>query len=71
MPKQLLSIDPMDDALPSDRLAFLEQQADLLAEYAFFGDRRRYAELVAQLNTETSKYERGFIAGYIAARLET
>lgn len=69
MPKQLLSIDPMDDAFPAERLAFIEQQAELLASYAFFGERSRYAELAAQLNTETSKYERGFISGYVLARL--
>lgn len=70
MPKQLLSAHPSDEPFTVERQAFLEQQADLLAEYAFFGDVNRYAALSAQLNTETSKYERGYIRGYMAARAD-
>ncbi len=65
MPKQLLPLDPSVDGLPPERLAFIERQAETLADYAFFGERARFIELAAQLNTETSKYERGFIMGYV------
>lgn len=71
MPRHLLSVLPEDDHFPADRLDFLQRQAHRLSEYAFFGDLTRYAELAAQLNTETSKAERGFILGYMAARAET
>lgn len=71
MPRHLLSVLPTDDHFPQDRAQFLQQQARLLAEYAFFGDYTRYSALAEQLNTETSKVERGFILGYMAARTET
>lgn len=69
MPRHLLSVDPAADPFPSERLAYLERCSELLADYAFFGDRQRYAALAEQLDTETSKYERGFICGYVHAIL--
>ena len=68
MPRHLLSINPTDDAFSAERQAFIAQQAELLAEYAYFGDWHRYAALAEQLNSETSKVERGYIMGYLFAR---
>lgn len=69
MPKQLIPLDPTVEAFPFERLKFIEQCAEVLAGHAFFGERARFADLAAQLNTETSKYERGFLMGYVHAVL--
>lgn len=69
MPRQLIPLDPREDAFPFERMQFIEQVGKLLGDYAFFDERARFAELAAQLNTETSKYERGFLMGYVHAVL--